>query len=320
MNEGGKAFPSLQTPASFSATPSPRGTQQSCLAPKTPSHSPLLIGTSGYDYPEWKGVFYPEDLKRKDFLSYYATQFNALELNNTFYSMPASGRLLSFYERSGGLLQFSIKVNRLLTHEIDRNWQSAATDFLSAVTPLAEKGSLASLLFQFPQSFHYTDQNRIYLAKLISCFQGLPLVIEFRHVEWIRESVLRGLEERGASLCFCDMPQLKALPNLVLSTNSSIVNTPFTGPLAYIRLHGRNADAWYSKCEERERLAITDNASSGNGSARYTYNYSDEELAEFVPVIQNAILTGKRPVVFFNNHPNGSGAKNARKLKQLLSN
>ena len=69
----------------------------------------ILIGTSGYDYPEWKGVFYPEDLKRKDFLSYYATQFNALELNNTFYSMPTAERLLSFYERSGGLLQHKSK-------------------------------------------------------------------------------------------------------------------------------------------------------------------------------------------------------------------
>ena len=86
----------------------------------------ILIGTSGYDYPEWKGVFYPEDLKRKDFLSYYASQFNALELNNTFYNMPTAERLLSFYERSGGLLQFSIKANRLLTHEPGRNWQTAA--------------------------------------------------------------------------------------------------------------------------------------------------------------------------------------------------
>ena len=50
----------------------------------------LLIGTSGYDYPEWKGVFYPEDLKRKNFLSFYATQFNAPELNNTFYNMPTA--------------------------------------------------------------------------------------------------------------------------------------------------------------------------------------------------------------------------------------
>lgn len=274
----------------------------------------ILIGTCGYDYPEWKGVFYPQDLKRKDFLSYYASLFNALELNNTFYNMPTAERLLSFYERSGGQLQFSIKANRLLTHEIDRSWQTAASDFLTAVSPLAEKASLCALLFQFPQSFHYTDENRIYLAKLISCFQGLPLVIEFRHVEWIKESVLRGLEERSASLCFCDMPQLKALPNLVVSTGSTTVRAPFVGPIAYIRLHGRNEAAWYSSGTSQRS-----GAPSNNGSSRYTYDYSESELAEFIPVIQNAVITGRKPVVFFNNHPNGSGARNAGKLKELLS-
>lgn len=68
--------------------------------------SDLLIGTSGYDYPEWKGVFYPEDLKRKDFLSFYATQFNALELNNTFYNMPTAESDVcggGFSERFGSL-------------------------------------------------------------------------------------------------------------------------------------------------------------------------------------------------------------------------
>ncbi len=268
----------------------------------------ILIGTSAYDYPEWKGAFYPQDLKRKDFLQFYATQFNALELNNTFYNMPTVERLLSFYDRSSGLLQFSIKANRLLTHEIDRNWQAAATDFISAIAPLAEKGSLCALLFPFPQSFHYTDENRIYLAKLIKEFNGFPLVIEFRHVEWIRESVLSGLEQRSASLCFCDMPQLKALPNMVVEPAETTVRTPFIGPIAYIRLHGRNADAWYS--------AATDN--SPNGSSRYTYNYSDEELSDFVPIIKAAVLSGKKPVVFFNNHPNGSGANNAKKLKELI--
>lgn len=262
----------------------------------------ILIGTSGYDYPEWKEVFYPQDLKRKDFLQFYASQFNALELNNTFYNMPTAERLLSFNDRSGGLLQFSIKANRLLTHEINRSWQTAATDFINAIAPLSEKGSICSLLFQFPQSFHYTDENRIYLAKLIQEFQAFPVVIEFRHVEWIREPVLSGLEQRGTSLCFCDMPQLKALPD------GKTIKAPFVGPCAYIRLHGRNADAWYS--------AATDN--SPNGSSRYTYNYSDEELSEFVPVIKAAVLSGKKPVVFFNNHPNGSGARNAGKLKELL--
>lgn len=268
----------------------------------------ILIGTSGYDYPEWKGEFYPQDLKRKDFLQFYATQFNALEVNNTFYNMPTAERLLSFYDRSSGLLKFSIKANRLLTHEIARNWQAAAADFLSAVAPLAEKASLCAVLFQFPQSFHYTDENRIYLAKLISFFQGLPLVVEFRHVEWIRESVLSGLEQRGTSLCFCDMPQLKALPD------GKTIKAPFVGPIAYIRLHGRNADAWYSN-EISKKAA---NSNSSNGSSRYTYDYSDSELAEFVPVFQSAEITGKKPVVFFNNHPNGSGARNAGKLKELL--
>lgn len=268
----------------------------------------ILIGTSGYDYPEWKGEFYPQDLKRKDFLQFYATQFNALEVNNTFYNMPTAERLLSFNDRSSGLLKFSIKANRLLTHEIDRNWQAAAAGFLSAVAPLAEKASLCAVLFQFPQSFHYTDENRIYLAKLISFFQGLPLVVEFRHVEWIRESVLQGLEQRGGSLCFCDMPQLKALPD------GKTIKAPFIGPIAYIRLHGRNADAWYSN----ESLQNAENGNASNGSFRYTYDYNDSELAEFVPVIHSAQITGKKPVVFFNNHPNGSGARNAGKLKELL--
>lgn len=267
----------------------------------------ILIGTSGYDYPEWKGVFYPEDLKRKDFLSYYASHFNALELNNTFYNMPTSERLLTFYERSGGLLQFSIKANRLLTHEIDRTWQNAAGEFINALSPLAEKNSLCAILFQFPQSFHYTDENRIYLAKLISQFKGLPVVVEFRHVEWIKASVLEGLQKREASLCFCDMPRLKALPNLVLSTSSSTVMAPFVGPIAYIRLHGRNASAWYAQTD------------APNGSSRYTYDYTDSELSEFVPVIQNAVITGRKPVVFFNNHPNGSGARNAGKLRELMN-
>ena len=132
--------------------------------------SDILIGTSGYDYPEWKGVFYPPEVKRADFLAYYATQFNAVELNNTFYNMPTAERLFSFYERSEGRLQFSIKVNRLLTHEIDSQWQNAADDFKTALRPLLEKDNLCAVLFQFPQSFHYTNYNRIYLAKIIAAF------------------------------------------------------------------------------------------------------------------------------------------------------
>lgn len=262
----------------------------------------LLIGTSGYDYPEWKGVFYPEDLKRKDFLSYYATLFNALELNNTFYNMPTAERLYSFFERSEGRLQFSVKANRLLTHEIVSTWQTAAEDFKSALTPLQDKGCLSAVLFQLPESFHYTNDNRIYLANLIQKFEGFPTLIEFRHREWSKESVFEGLEKRNAGIVFCDMPQLKNLPD------GTVTNTPFIGSNAYIRLHGRNANAWYAAGE------------SPNGSARYCYDYSENELSQFVPIIKAAEREGKKVQVYFNNHPNGSGAKNGLKLKEMVAN
>ena len=284
--------------------------------------SDLLIGTSGYDYPEWKGVFYPEDLKRKDFLSYYATQFNALELNNTFYNMPTAERLLSFYDRSEGKLSFSVKANRLLTHEIGADWQVAAGDFKEALKPLNEKERLSAVLFQLPESFHYTKDNRIYLAKLIAEFEGFPVMVEFRHKEWIRESVFEGLEKRKAGIVFCDMPQLKNLPD------GTVMGTPFIGSSAYIRLHGRNEGAWYVHAPKTQ-TSITSTHANGtkatytageslHGSARYCYDYSDEELAQFVPIIKAAGREGKKVQVYFNNHPNGSGAKDAICLKKMI--
>ena len=282
----------------------------------------LLIGTSGYDYPEWKGVFYPADLKRKDFLSYYATRFNALELNNTFYNMPTAERLMSFYERSEGNLNFSVKANRLLTHEISAGWQVVAEDFKGALRPISEKGCLSVVLFQLPESFHYTKDNRIYLAKLIGEFEEFPVVVEFRHKEWIRESVFEGLEKRKAGIVFCDMPQLKNLPD------GTMMRTPFVGENAYIRLHGRNAGAWYAHATKAQTSIISTHANgakatyatgdSPNGSARYCYDYSDEELAQFVPIIKQAKREGKTVQVYFNNHPKGNGAKNAGRLKRMM--
>lgn len=217
--------------------------------------------------------------------------------------MPQPQRLVSFYERSEGKLQFSIKANRLLTHEISANWKNAADDFIKALEPLIQNNVLSTILFQFPQSFHYTNENRLYLAALIKQFEGFPVVIEFRHNEWVRQSVFQGLGQRNAGLVYCDMPQLKYLPD------GKSLEIPFIGQNAYIRLHGRNENAWY---------ANENNNESVNGSARYNYDYSDEELQRFVPVIQEAAVVCKKVHVFFNNHPNGNGAKNAQKIKNLI--
>jgi len=261
---------------------------------------PVLIGTSGYDHPELKGVFYPSDLPRKDFLTFYSTKFNALELNSTFYGMPTPQRMLSFYQRAEGRLSFSVKANRLLTHEISNNWQSDAETFKQALLPVLEKSALSTILFQFPESFHYVPQNRIYLGNLLKAFEGFPSVVEFRHREWVRPSVFEGLEQRGTGIVFCDMPQLKNLPDGFAS------GTPFIGKNAYIRFHGRNANGWY-----------TGGASSAD-TPRYDYEYSEAELRSFLPVINKAQSEGKTVQMFFNNHPKGTGIKNALQMQTFV--
>ncbi len=262
----------------------------------------ILIGTSGYDHPELKGSFYPADLPRKDFLEFYSTRFNALEINSTFYGMPTAERMLSFYERSEGRVKFSVKACRLLTHEVKQDWFLQAQAFRTAVLPLLEKNVLSTVLVQFPESFHYTDNNRFYLSALIKAFDELPVVIEFRHRSWIRESVFAGLEERKAGIVFCDMPPLKNLPD------GFTLGTPFIGTNAYIRLHGRNQSGWYVSVED-----------DGNGGdrPRYNYEYSESELKTFLPVIKKAQEEGRTVQMFFNNHPKGTGFKNALQMKKL---
>lgn len=264
----------------------------------------ILIGTSGYDHPELKGSFYPSDLPRKDFLLYYSTKFNALEINSTFYGMPTGERLLSFWERSEGRLKFSIKTTRVLTHEIDRQWKNYAEEFRKALSALQEKNALSSVLVQFPESFHYNPENRFYLSDLMKSFENLPVVIEFRHKTWLKASVFEGLEKRNSGIVFCDMPQCASTYVNLFDTKT--VQTPFIGNTAYIRFHGRNANGWYAM------------AQSSKDTPRYDYNYSLEELKSFVPIIKLAQSEGKTIQLYFNNHPKGTGFKNALELQNLL--
>lgn len=114
-------------------------------------------------------------------------------------------------------------------------------------------------------------------------------MIEFRHKEWIRESVFEGLEKRKAGIVFCDMPMCHLAQMSIISN------------------YANGAKATYTEGE------------SPNGSARYCYEYSDEELAQFIPIIKAAGREGKKVQVYFNNHPNGSGAKNGLKLKEMVA-
>jgi uncharacterized protein YecE (DUF72 family) len=255
----------------------------------------LLIGTSGYDYPEWKGVFYPPTLKRAEFLSFYSEVFNALELNFSFYTMPTAEQLKRMAERSGKRVKISIKANQQLTHYIELGaWREAAREFRSALQPLQEENLLSAVLFQFPQAFHRGEDNRRYLANLLEEFPDHPLIVEFRHSSWQVAQVYQSLEERGVTCCSCDMPEISKLPKF----------TPvLTGKNAYMRFHGRNAQKWYGT----------------NSRDRYEYNYSEEELSGYVPVLKDISEKSQTLHIFFNNHAKGHAAVNAQKMMILLA-
>ena len=269
------------------------------------SDKKIVCGTSGYDYPEWRGVFYPEKLPRNEFLAYYAAHFPALEVNFTFYQMPTEEHFRSMMNRSGGKMLFAVKAPQTLTHNAGSGWNVDAALFRKALLPLVNGGVLSAVLFQFPQHFHYEVNNRIYLNNLLSNFPGYPSVVEFRHSSWFTERVYDGLNKREAGIVLCDMPRISALPPLV---------PVVTGKRAYIRFHGRNAGSWYT-----QSAVNPGNTTDINSSSRYRYTYTEKELEEAVPLLENLAVKAEITHVFFNNHPDGAAAVNAGQMQNLTS-
>ena len=154
--------------------------------------------------------------------------------------------------------------------------------------------------------------NRFYLSYLLDEFEGFPVAVEFRNKQWILDSVFEGLAKKNAAFVYCDMPDLKHLPAFDFESKEFLEQncTKIFGNMAYLRLHGRNADSWYASTSNEKN--------DKNGSARYEYFYSDEELFSFVPIVKFIKNAGKRCQIFFNNHPKGYGAQNALKLKEML--
>jgi uncharacterized protein YecE (DUF72 family) len=255
----------------------------------------LRIGTSGYDYPEWRGVFYPEALARRDFPAFYAERFAAVELNFSFYAQPRAESIAALIARMGPTPDFSIKGHRSLTHDIDPAGPAAAArEFRTGIAPLLRSGRLCAILLGFPYSFHYRPDERRYLGRLLRELADLPLVVEFRNAEWYSARVIEGLSARRVGFCSVDTPRLDGLPPL-----SDLV----TSDLAYVRFHGRNEASWWG----------------GDAAARYDYLYSPEELRSWIPRIRSMAAQAKRLRVFFNNHRRGNAAANAADLARLMA-
>ena len=254
----------------------------------------IAVGTCGYSYTDWIGPVYPEGTKQARMLSLYSDLFNTLELNFTYYRMPTAEQLARMAEQTPRGFTFSVKAHESLTHKIDLlGWEKSAKTYLEALSPLREQGRLEAVLLQFPYSFHYEPDNRRYLDRLLGFFEGIPIAVEFRGIDWFNNRAIEAFRQRGIPLTDLDMPELPELPPAL-----EVV----TGPFAYIRLHGRNRETWWGS----------------DAAARYDYLYTEKELEAWVDRIRRIEIKADTVLVYFNNHRRGQAVQNAQTLIKLL--
>ncbi len=251
------------------------------------------VGTSGFSFADWTGAFYPPGLKKAAQLEFYATQFDCVEINATYYGIPSPATFARMAERTPPAFRFLVKAAAAVTHERVADAEIDET-FRRACAPLAEAGKFDGTLVQFPWAFQNDDAARAYLATLRARLPEGRIFVEFRHRSWAKTSTLALLESLRLGYCSVDEP---ALPGLM--PGDAFV----TGDTGYVRLHGRNAAAWWK----------------GGSGDRYDYDYSEAELREWVGKVRG--LSGRAPnvYVFFNNCHAGQAARNAKLLKTLLA-
>lgn len=162
----------------------------------------LRIGCSGWSYRHWKrGVFYPEGLKAKDELAWYATRFDTAEINGSFYRLPPESMVDGWRERSPEGFLFAWKASRFITHmkrlldpEEPLGLMFSRTDRL--------KGKLGPILFQLPPGMPRNDERLAYFLSVLPA--GKRYAFEFRHPSWYDDAVFAALEGRDCSLCISD--------------------------------------------------------------------------------------------------------------------
>ena len=185
------------------------------------------VGTSGYNYPEWKGSFYPADLAAAKMLPYYAARFPTVEINYTFYRMPSEKLLSGWIAQVPKAFRFTLKAPRRITHDAKlANCENLTATFCLVAGTLGDQ--LGSLLFQLPPTLK-KDLPRLD-AFLDTLPPKAPVAFEFRHPSWFDDEVFARLKERGRALCVADSEKLE---------------TPLevTSDLGYFRLRDEGYDA-----------------------------------------------------------------------------
>jgi len=251
------------------------------------------IGTSGFSYDDWVGPFYPADLSKRQWLSYYAQEFSTCELNFSYYRIPDARTLEQIAAKVPEGFLFSVKAYRGITHA-RKDPEPHMAELSGALHPLIEQGKFACVLAQFPHSFHAIRANRDYLERVRAGLAEIPVVVEFRSREWINEETFEQLRALDLGFCAVDQPRFRSLVPPVAAA---------TGPVAYVRFHGRNRAKWWQHDEPWER---------------YDYTYSETELMEWAPKIRELDAEAPLTLVYMNNHWRAQAVEAARQLKMLM--
>ncbi len=163
----------------------------------------ILVGTSGYNYPEWKGSFYPADLPATKFLPYYADRFPTVEINYTFYRMPTPKIVAGWRAQVPPGFRFTLKAPKRITHDKRLRAAEVADALQAFITAASELGpQLAALLFQLPPNF---KKDVGLLNEFLSLLPPkTTAAVEFRHESWLSEDVYDALRARNIALCIAD--------------------------------------------------------------------------------------------------------------------
>jgi uncharacterized protein YecE (DUF72 family) len=278
----------------------------------------IRVGTSGWSYPSgkgtWKGIFYPEQPARRargtpkfDELAFYAEHFDTVEVNSSFYRVPAVAAVEKWVERTPAGFEFSLKLFQKFTHpdmfakatggDPSKLGTKDVDQFRAAIDPLMSAGKLGALLAQFPASFKSDPESGGYLEWLLKAFRDFPIAVELRHRSWSEhpKDTAQLLSAHGAALAQIDEPKFKTSIRQTLLPN---VKTFY-----YLRLHGRNAKQWW-KHEASED--------------RYNYLYTPEELQPFAEAAEAASREVKKAYLYANNHFSAKSVANAAILKAQL--
>jgi uncharacterized protein YecE (DUF72 family) len=165
--------------------------------------APLYVGTSGWAYPIWKPEFYPKDVTAKNFLKFYATKLNAVEVNYTFRRLLSEKAADNWMNDAGPNFKFVVKANQYITHMRRlKNAEESLQRFLSSLEPLLRRKQLGPILFQLPPNLKAD-------VTLLSEFLALlpPVVqcaFEFRHESWFNDEIYQALKKHNVALCIAE--------------------------------------------------------------------------------------------------------------------